>query len=159
MRFAHPVALLSIDSLETHMAESRQASSSPGAPGSATLFGARGVAAANVSTSSRSSGNDKLQSGESIRATSSPPSNSADSSNFRDVSKTWDSAGGSDSGGYPGNPETRDRLATVKDKLSGAQGVAKEQYRVVTDSTDDFVHENPWKSIALAAVGGMLIAR
>jgi ElaB/YqjD/DUF883 family membrane-anchored ribosome-binding protein len=47
----------------------------------------------------------------------------------------------------------------VKDKLSGAQGVAKEQYRVVTDSTDDFVHENPWKSIALAAVGGMLIAR
>ncbi|WP_327372926.1 DUF883 family protein [Caballeronia arationis] len=53
----------------------------------------------------------------------------------------------------PRNPETRDRLATVKDKLSGAQGAVKEKYRVVTDSTDDFVHENPWKSIALAAVG------
>jgi hypothetical protein len=83
------------------MAESSQASS-PGVPGSATLSGARGVAAADVSTSSRSSGNDKLQSGESIPATSSPPSNSADSYNFRDVSKTWDSAAGSDSGGYPG---------------------------------------------------------
>jgi ElaB/YqjD/DUF883 family membrane-anchored ribosome-binding protein len=139
------------------MAESSQAPSSLVVPDSATLSGARGVAAADVSTTSRSSGNDKLQSRESVPATSSPPSNSADSSNFRDVSKAWDAAAGSDSSGYSGNPETRDRLATVKDKLSGAHDAVKEKYRVVTDSTDDFVHENPWKSIALAAVGGMVI--
>jgi ElaB/YqjD/DUF883 family membrane-anchored ribosome-binding protein len=41
--------------------------------------------------------------------------------------------------------------------MAGARDAMKEKYRVVTDSTDDFVHETPWKSIALAAVGGMVI--
>ena len=31
------------------------------------------------------------------------------------------------------------------------------RYRRVSDGTDDYVHDNPWKSIALAAVGGLLI--
>ncbi len=31
------------------------------------------------------------------------------------------------------------------------------RYRRVSDGTDDYVHGNPWKSIALAAVGGLLI--
>ncbi|SAK78055.1 membrane protein [Caballeronia hypogeia] len=31
------------------------------------------------------------------------------------------------------------------------------RYRRMSDGTDDFVHENPWKSIALAAVGGLIV--
>ncbi len=31
------------------------------------------------------------------------------------------------------------------------------KYRTASDSTDDFVHENPWKAIVMAAIGGMVI--
>jgi len=30
-------------------------------------------------------------------------------------------------------------------------------YRVVTDTTDDFVHDNPWKAITMAALGGVIV--
>ncbi|WP_087039612.1 DUF883 family protein [Caballeronia arvi] len=31
------------------------------------------------------------------------------------------------------------------------------RYRAASETTDDFVHDNPWKAIALAAVAGLVI--
>ncbi|KND58692.1 hypothetical protein BVER_03176c [Candidatus Burkholderia verschuerenii] len=41
--------------------------------------------------------------------------------------------------------------------LSHAHDAMSSRYRRVSDNTDDYVHDNPWKSIAFAAVGGLLI--
>lgn len=48
-------------------------------------------------------------------------------------------------------------LEVVKDALASAQDAMTSGYRTVSGSADDFVHESPWKSIALAALGGMII--
>ncbi|MFL9858640.1 DUF883 C-terminal domain-containing protein [Paraburkholderia madseniana] len=51
----------------------------------------------------------------------------------------------------------------VKGVLTSAQGALTSGYRTVSSSTDEFAHKNPWKSIAFAVLGGiivgMLIAR
>lgn len=48
-------------------------------------------------------------------------------------------------------------LSDIKDKIVNAQEVVKTKYRVVSESTDDFVHESPWKAVAMAVVGGLII--
>lgn len=48
-------------------------------------------------------------------------------------------------------------LSELKDKIVNAQEVVKTRYRVVSESTDDFVHESPWKSVAMALIGGLVI--
>ena len=48
-------------------------------------------------------------------------------------------------------------LAELKDKIACAQEVVKTKYRVVTESTDDYVHDSPWKAVAMALVGGLII--
>ncbi|WP_277184514.1 YqjD family protein [Caballeronia sp. BR00000012568055] len=40
--------------------------------------------------------------------------------------------------------------------LSDARDAVSVRYRRASDGTDDFVHDNPWKSIALAGIGGFL---
>ncbi|WP_250513161.1 DUF883 domain-containing protein [Caballeronia sp. INDeC2] len=45
----------------------------------------------------------------------------------------------------------------ARDVLAGAQDVVAARYRQAREGTDDYVHENPWKSIALAAVGGLIV--
>jgi ElaB/YqjD/DUF883 family membrane-anchored ribosome-binding protein len=54
-------------------------------------------------------------------------------------------------------------ISDVKDKIASAQDLVQTKYRVVSETTDDFVHESPWKSVAMALIGGvvigMLIAR
>ncbi|WP_268760648.1 DUF883 family protein [Caballeronia cordobensis] len=30
-------------------------------------------------------------------------------------------------------------------------------YRAASDTTDDFVHDNPWKAIVLAGLGGLIV--
>ncbi|MFL9932219.1 DUF883 domain-containing protein [Paraburkholderia sp. RL18-103-BIB-C] len=54
-------------------------------------------------------------------------------------------------------------LDVVKTALTSAQAAVSSGYRTVSASTDEFAHESPWKSIAFAALGGivigMLIAR
>ncbi|WP_244815980.1 YqjD family protein [Caballeronia sp. Lep1P3] len=53
-----------------------------------------------------------------------------------------------------------DRVSTgkrAKRVMAGAQDVAVARYRRVSEGTDDFVHDNPWKSIALAAIGGLIV--
>jgi ElaB protein len=39
-------------------------------------------------------------------------------------------------------------LAVVKDVLAGAQDAIVTRCRVVSESTDDFVHDSPWNAIA-----------
>jgi len=48
-------------------------------------------------------------------------------------------------------------LADLKDKIAGAQEVVKTKYRVVSESTDDYVHEAPWKAVTMALIGGLII--
>lgn len=45
----------------------------------------------------------------------------------------------------------------LKDKIASAQEVVKTKYRVVSESTDDFIHEAPWKAVAMALIGGLII--
>lgn len=49
------------------------------------------------------------------------------------------------------------KVPSVKDKLADARNVVHDSYRVVSESTDDFVHESPWKAIALAALAGLIV--
>ena len=54
-------------------------------------------------------------------------------------------------------------LDVVKSAFTSAQAAVTSGYQTVSASTDEFAHESPWKSIAFAALGGivigMLIAR
>jgi ElaB/YqjD/DUF883 family membrane-anchored ribosome-binding protein len=55
------------------------------------------------------------------------------------------------------------RLAQTKERLADLQHSAVEKARAAGHAADDFVHENPWKSIGMAAgiglVIGLLISR
>ncbi|MEC5405636.1 DUF883 domain-containing protein [Paraburkholderia sp. MPAMCS5] len=48
-------------------------------------------------------------------------------------------------------------LSDLKGKLADAQDVVKTKYRVVSESTDDFVHDSPWKALTMALIGGLII--
>lgn len=54
-------------------------------------------------------------------------------------------------------------LENAMDKAQELQAIAVEKGKAAAQSTDEFVHEHPWKSIGIAAgvglVIGMLIAR
>jgi ElaB/YqjD/DUF883 family membrane-anchored ribosome-binding protein len=57
----------------------------------------------------------------------------------------------------------RQQLTAARGAIAEAQGAAKLKYRAAADTTDDFVHDNPWHAIGMALgagiVVGMLIAR
>lgn len=65
---------------------------------------------------------------------------------FREASQSWDSKS---SGGDAG--------ASAKDKLANMRDAFTKNYRVVSDTTDDFVHDNPWKAIVMAGLGGLIV--
>lgn len=44
-----------------------------------------------------------------------------------------------------------DQLAVAKDRLADADAALREQTRKVAHATDDYVHKNPWQSVAAAA--------
>lgn len=54
-------------------------------------------------------------------------------------------------------------LATARVKLAEAERVVLEQTKKAAKATDEYVHENPWKSVGIAAgvgfVLGLLIGR
>ena len=54
-------------------------------------------------------------------------------------------------------------LAAAKESLATAQESVIARTRQATRATDEYVHENPWKSVGMAAgaglVAGMLISR
>ncbi|WP_404987387.1 YqjD family protein [Caballeronia sp. LZ043] len=45
----------------------------------------------------------------------------------------------------------------MKNRLSDVQDTVVQKYRLATETTDDFVHDNPWKAIVTAALGGVII--
>lgn len=55
------------------------------------------------------------------------------------------------------------RLQDARDQLSELQDATVARVKAVGNATDEFVHENPWKSIGVAAgiglVVGLLISR
>ena len=57
----------------------------------------------------------------------------------------------------------QDNLAHARASLADAQAAAIERAKAVGRATDDYVHENPWKSVGIAAgvgfVVGLLIGR
>ncbi|SAK60455.1 membrane protein [Caballeronia calidae] len=54
---------------------------------------------------------------------------------------------------HPARPVPRRARAVLAD----AQDVVAASYRQAREGTEDYVHENPWKSIALAAVAGLIV--
>lgn len=48
-------------------------------------------------------------------------------------------------------------MQAARATLAGAQEAVTERARYAADYTDQYVHENPWKSIGFAAVVGLLI--
>ncbi|MBU1424799.1 MAG: DUF883 family protein [Gammaproteobacteria bacterium] len=54
-------------------------------------------------------------------------------------------------------------LAVAKDRLADAEHAMAEKTKQAARATDDFVHENPWRAVGIAAgvslVVGMLISR
>jgi len=52
---------------------------------------------------------------------------------------------------------TTSTLKVIKGAFAGAQEALTSGYRTVSESTDDFVHESPWKSVAFAVLGGIVI--
>ena len=58
-----------------------------------------------------------------------------------------------------------DARAVLRRQLSNAQGtaadwqkVATKKYREISHASDEFVHENPWKAVGIAAVVGIAIS-
>ena len=48
-------------------------------------------------------------------------------------------------------------LASAKVKLSEAERVALEQAKKAAKVTDEYVHENPWRAVGIAAVAGLVL--
>ncbi len=49
------------------------------------------------------------------------------------------------------------RLGKAKEELQGLQDNAFQSAKAAAHATDHFVHENPWKSVAIAAGAGLLL--
>jgi ElaB/YqjD/DUF883 family membrane-anchored ribosome-binding protein len=58
---------------------------------------------------------------------------------------------------------TADRLATAKIKLAEAEAAVVDKAKLVGRAADDYVHDNPWRSVGVAAgigfIAGLLIGR
>jgi ElaB/YqjD/DUF883 family membrane-anchored ribosome-binding protein len=48
-------------------------------------------------------------------------------------------------------------LATAKVKLADAERAVVEQTKRAAKATDEFVHENPWKAVGIAAAAGVVL--
>jgi ElaB/YqjD/DUF883 family membrane-anchored ribosome-binding protein len=48
-------------------------------------------------------------------------------------------------------------LATAKIKLADAERAIVEQTKKAAKATDEYVHENPWKAVGIAAVAGLVL--
>lgn len=48
-------------------------------------------------------------------------------------------------------------LATAKVKLAEAERAIVEQTKKAAKATDEYVHENPWKAVGIAAVAGLVL--
>ena len=51
----------------------------------------------------------------------------------------------------------QDHLSTARIKLAEAEVALMDRSKAVARATDDFVHENPWRSMGIAAGVGLII--
>ncbi|HTJ99367.1 MAG TPA: DUF883 family protein [Bordetella sp.] len=51
----------------------------------------------------------------------------------------------------------KSQLENARSMAGTWESTAAERYRYVADATDEYVHENAWKSIGMAAVVGLLL--
>lgn len=49
------------------------------------------------------------------------------------------------------------KLAKAKAELAHMQEVAVEKAKIAGKATDEYVHDNPWKSVGIAGVAGLVI--
>ena len=49
-----------------------------------------------------------------------------------------------------------EKLADVKQKMASAQNLASEGYRQAVTVTDEYVQENPWRAVGIAAIAGLV---
>ena len=52
----------------------------------------------------------------------------------------------------------RDRLDGAKDRLLDAQHEAVQRAKAAANATDDYVHDNPWQAIGVAAAIGLALS-
>ena len=52
---------------------------------------------------------------------------------------------------------SRPRLDVITGAFASAQDALTSEYRTVSSSADEFVRESPWKSIAFAVLGGIIV--
>ncbi|SAK77748.1 membrane protein [Caballeronia fortuita] len=76
-------------------------------------------------------------------------SSNADNGSFREASKSWDKGGDASS--------ASDLRLSAKNKFADVQDAMTRKYRAAADTTDDFVHENPWKAITMATLVGLVV--
>ena len=50
-----------------------------------------------------------------------------------------------------------ENLRVARAKLSEADAALRDKAREAARATDDYVHENPWRSIGIAAGAGLLV--
>ncbi|OIQ83506.1 hypothetical protein GALL_347000 [mine drainage metagenome] len=53
--------------------------------------------------------------------------------------------------------QAEESLAVAKEKMADAQAALVEKTRAAAHATDDYVHENPWKAVGVAAGVGLVI--
>jgi ElaB/YqjD/DUF883 family membrane-anchored ribosome-binding protein len=74
------------------------------------------------------------------------PSATAGEGDFREASQSWDAK----SSGSEARISAKETVADMK-------SVVVKNYRAASDTTDDFVHDNPWKAIVMAGLGGLIV--
>lgn len=74
------------------------------------------------------------------------------------ISSHYDKGSAAKSDGTAGDRATgAQTLSDLKDKIADAHDTIKTKYRIVSESTDDYVHETPWKAVAMALIGGLIV--
>ena len=53
--------------------------------------------------------------------------------------------------------KAEDSLRAAKVRLAEAQASVVEKVKVVAKTTDDYVHENPWQAVGIAAAVGLVL--
>jgi ElaB/YqjD/DUF883 family membrane-anchored ribosome-binding protein len=53
--------------------------------------------------------------------------------------------------------KAEESLSKAKVRLADAQAATAEHARAAARATDDYVHENPWRAVGVAAVAGLLL--
>ena len=53
--------------------------------------------------------------------------------------------------------KAEESLKIAKVRLADAQAAAVDHTKAAAKATDDYVHENPWRAVGIAAVAGLLL--